>query len=382
MPLMHQKHCYDIHHNLAIDYENGHPQIGPCCQSGRVPVQETKIDLLWKNPVLQRLRGENHQGLLDQKICESCIRPESAGLTSRRIDTQQFYQSWQPTGPGLRSLDLKLSNLCNLRCSICGPGASTAWAVDARRLGIEMPEKYSYDRVYNQTLQLEIPDASMIQDLEMVKFWGGEPLINEDHARVLETLDGHGVLQNCRIIYNTNGTQRVTQRVLDLWSRARLVEIYFSIDDIGDRFEHQRYGASWKEVTDNLEWYHENLPSNHLFYVMTTVSWYNLLYLPELLAWKNQCFAHNRFGDPVRLCLQPAVGRCSITTIGQHMQQTLADKFHDVPELGNWLNLYQAVPGYQPREFIDWAQRLDSVRGTNWRKTFPELASMIDDRIS
>jgi hypothetical protein len=378
---MQHKHCHDIHHNLAIDYDNGHTQIGPCCQSGRVPVQQTKIDLLWENPTLRQLRDRNRHGELSEDFCNSCILPEAAGITSRRIDTESFYRDWPSQGKGIRSLDIRLSNLCNLKCCICGAGASTAWVPDAIKLGLELPANAVYDKNYAAAARFEIDDPALLRDLEMIKFWGGEPLINEDHAQVLRYLDEHHLLSNCRAIYNTNATYRVSQEVLDLWSRARLVELYFSIDDVGSRFDHQRSGASWEAVLDNLEWYRARMPHNHLFYIMTTVSWYNLLYLPELVAWKNQFFSHNRFGDEVKLCLQPAVGRCAVTKVSEQMHQLLINRYRGIAELEAWSDIYQVESDYQPREFCDWAHSLDRIRGTRWPHTFPELASAIDDRL-
>lgn len=376
---MMDKHCYDIHHNIAIDYINGQTSIGACCQSGRIQVQEQSLNRLWINPELLAIREQNLQNQLSESFCNQCTRVEKFGVTSRRIKNAEFYQGWDSQKSGIRSMDIKLGNLCNLKCTICGPESSTAWIPDALKMGMLVGSHDRYDKHYNNDLQLSVDDLSIFENLEMIKFWGGEPLLNEKHADILESLDQAGVLKNCRIVYNTNGTYRVSDRVLDIWSRARLVEIYFSIDDIQSRFEYQRFGANWSEVEENLKWYYESLPSNHLFYIQCIVSYLNLAYLPELFDWKQTNFNTNRMQDPVNICLAPAVGNCSAHKIPSRLKDYLDNKFNNYPELVQFLKFCQPGTAGCQKQFVSYVERLDRVRATDWKMTFPELAQAIND---
>ena len=306
-----------------------------------------------------------------------CVKLEKVGIPSRRTQTVEFYKHWNPANRQIRALDIKLGNLCNLKCTICDPSSSTAWIPDALRMGMIVADHSQYNKHYNQDLQLSIQDPALLKDLEMIKFWGGEPLLNEKHADILEFLDQVGVLKNCRVIYNTNGTHRVPQRVLDLWSRAQLVEIYFSIDDIEHRFDYQRYGADWSAVQDNLSWYREHLAPNHLFYIMCTVSYLNILYLPQLFDWKKQSFDHNRMQDPINICLQPASGNCSAQFVPFKLKQCLQNNFKNYPQLTEFLNYCQVADDSCAQNFINYVDRLDEIRGTDWRNTFKELATVI-----
>ena len=67
-------YCYDIHHNLAIDYINEKLSVGTCCQSGRVISEETAIDRLWNINELKKIRSENIEGKLSDTFCNSCTK--------------------------------------------------------------------------------------------------------------------------------------------------------------------------------------------------------------------------------------------------------------------------------------------------------------------
>jgi hypothetical protein len=373
------KYCYDIHHNLAIDYVNGEILIGSCCQSGRILSTETKIDQFWNLKELIEIRTSNKQNKLSESFCHACTKLEATGNQSRRNASKEFYDGWDSKNKNIRALDIKLGNLCNLKCTICGPDSSTSWIPDAKKLGLPINNRFSYDKNYNNNLKLQVDNLTILQDLEMVKFWGGEPLLDEKHADILEFLDQQGILKNCRIVYNTNATQRVSDRVLELWSRAHLVELYFSIDDIGKRFEYQRYGANWDQVVANLQWYHQVLPSNHLFYIMTTVSYLNLWYLPELYDWKHQNFNTNRMEDPVNILLQPAHGNCSVEIISTKLQKQLVNRFEKYPDLLEFINFFKTKSNHSPEQFLDYVNKLDQIRKTQWSKTFDEFSMILND---
>lgn len=367
------QYCHDIHHNLAIDYVNGKMSIGPCCQSGRINHLSGSVQQLWNHPSLIQLRKENIEGKLTTQFCQSCSTLESAGITSRRQTQNMFYKDWQADSKTIRSLDIQLGNLCNLKCVICGPTYSTAWISDYKKLGRTVPVFAEYDKA----MQFDLLDVSELQDLELVHFWGGEPLIDNKHLKVLEVLDAHNLLANCRITYNTNGTHRVSDRVLELWSKAKLVELYFSIDDIENRFEYQRFPAKWDNIVDNLKWYYDVLPSNHLFYITCVVSYMNIWTLPELVTWHNTSFSHNRLGDATQFSIQPALGDCAINCLPTKAKDYLIEKLASNTLLSEFLNLYTSQDDYIPTHFINYVNQLDSVRGTNWRTALQQASEVL-----
>lgn len=372
------KYCYDIHHNLAIDYLNSSVSIGPCCQSGRITIPDTDIDTMWNNPTLIKIRVDNNSNILSEEYCKTCTSVEAANIKSRRIGDYELFEPMDPDNKKILSLDVKLGNLCNLKCTICGPESSSSWITDAQLLGIAVPGHLRFDKQYNKDLTFGIKNTEILRDLRVIKFWGGEPLLNEKHAEFLEFLNDVGVLKNCRVMYNTNATQRVSQRVLDIWKKANLVEIYFSIDDTEQRFEFQRFGASWDSVVDNLNWYRDNLPVNHLLYIMCTLSYLNVCYLPELNKWKENSFDKTRLGDEIKLMVQPAVGTFGIESVPEKLKHFLLEKYKDCGGLSQYLGLSSRTAP-TAENIIRALDRLDNIRQTNWRQSLPELANCIDD---
>jgi hypothetical protein len=126
----------------------------------------------------------------------------------------------------------------------------------------------------------------------------------------------------------------------------QLVQVDFSIDDIGERFEYQRYPAKWNEVTDNLQWYIDNAPHNCMFAVNTTVSILNQANIPNLLEWLQKNFSVSRFTDPIDHRLQSVIS-------GQLMMT------------------------HSPQNIRRYLDSIDSRRGTSWQKTFPEIIGFL-----
>ena len=61
-----------------------------------------------------------------------------------------------------------------------------------------------------------------------------------------------GIAHTVEIHYNTNGTQ-FPEHAEEIWKHFKLIEIAFSIDDVGERFEYQRANALWNNVNENMD---------------------------------------------------------------------------------------------------------------------------------
>ena len=146
------------------------------------------------------------------------------------------------------------------------------------------------------------------------------------------------------ISYNTNASILPTNKLINLWKQFKLVQLSFSIDDIEDRFDYQRYPAKWTEVTNNLQWFIDNSPVNCMFSVNTTVSILNYDNLDNLTNWLNKNFYISRVQDPIEHRQQQVNGIFSVDTVD-------INKF----------------------KIIEFLNSCDKRRGTNWKNTFPKL---------
>jgi sulfatase maturation enzyme AslB (radical SAM superfamily) len=313
--------CIDAFKNLNISIQNGKPAISPCCISLPVLVENLDFD----NSYLNSFRESFSQGVLPPG-CFNCKTNEQEGYISRRMGSNQWYadHGLANNSVELVRVDYWTGNTCNLACVICGPQNSSMWQ---KELGIQKPS------VINPSWkQLDLTA------LKAVHFNGGEPLLSKEHVQFLHAIPNKSQVY---VNYNTNGTILPNQELQQLWAKFKLVQLDFSIDDVGNRFEYQRYPACWDDVVANLQWYIDFAPHNCMFAVNTTVGILNKHNLTNLDQWLAQHFKQSRFGDPIEHRKQNALGKFSLAA--------------NVKTVKHQLDI------------------LDQRRNTNWRTVFPEL---------
>jgi MoaA/NifB/PqqE/SkfB family radical SAM enzyme len=245
---------------------------------------------------MRQLRRQFMDGI-QPKTCRKCWDEERSGRTSKRMHTLDRLKhviplhDWTLDAKPLMFLDLKLGNICNLKCRICGSWSSSTFATEEMKHTGN--EKGSFHHVMlkqgawpreNKMFWNEIDKiATQIRYLE---FTGGEPFMIQEHFDMLQGLVAQGIAKNIEIHYNTNGTQW-PEDADEIWRHFKTVEIAFSIDDIGARFEYQRSNAQWDEVQENIAKFKDLRVrySNIQLQVCSTVNVFNVFYLEELAAW-------------------------------------------------------------------------------------------------
>jgi hypothetical protein len=115
-----------------------------------------------------------------------------------------------------------------------------------------------------------------VPHLDQIYFAGGEPLIMEEHNRILKLLIEKGNTR-VRLVYNTNLTELKfkKQNVLDLWKHFPTVCVAASLDDMGDRAAIIRSGTDWAQVEQNIRDLKQECP--HIdFMISPTLSIMNI----------------------------------------------------------------------------------------------------------
>jgi molybdenum cofactor biosynthesis enzyme MoaA len=125
-----------------------------------------------------------------------------------------------------------------------------------------------------------------LTDIRYIEFTGGEPFLIQEHFDMLVGIVNLGIAGQVEIHYNTNGTQ-FPEFAEEIWRHFKCVEIAFSIDDIGSRFEYQRTNAKWAEVCANLDRFRDlkEIYSNIRLQICTTVNVFNVYYIDQVAAW-------------------------------------------------------------------------------------------------
>jgi hypothetical protein len=101
--------CAAIDHGVTI-FSDG--KIAPCCQTSGdylKPISELN------NP--DRFSDLKSENMSPTHPCNKCAVAEYHGLNSYR----QVFDRQVTLDPGIQFLDIRNSNLCNLKCRYCGP---------------------------------------------------------------------------------------------------------------------------------------------------------------------------------------------------------------------------------------------------------------------
>lgn len=215
--------------------------------------------------VMRRLRLDMLEGRRPA-ACERCYRVEDLGITSyRQIENEDRRELIddlvaRTTRDGaieakLLSADLRLGNVCNLRCRMCSPQSSRALLPEwASFHGVPLANRY-FDR-FRGIDWFEDPDFWRLieqgaPELQRINFAGGEPLLIGGMFDFLERLVASGRASAMTISYNTNLTV-LPERVRALWPKFAAVRVIASIDGIGAVNEFIRHPSRWEDVRANL----------------------------------------------------------------------------------------------------------------------------------
>jgi radical SAM protein with 4Fe4S-binding SPASM domain len=261
----------------------------PCCLGkANHPVgnfKEKSMRDIWNDEPMRQMR-RNMLADLPCKECGDCYEQESFGFASMRNNSnknfgQHIAEVADTRADGslpdfkLHYWDVRFSNICQLKCRSCGSIFSSRWYDDDVKLwGKELRPRVQFAGRHEEDVWEQMQEH--IPYLDQIYFAGGEPLIMEEHNRILKLLIEKGNT-NVRLIYNTNlnDLRYKKESVLDLWKQFPNVCVAASLDDMGDRAEVIRSGTDWAKVEQNIRDLKEQCP--HIdFMISPTLSAMNI----------------------------------------------------------------------------------------------------------
>lgn len=376
--------------------------VRPCCLADDEIVNNdgNKFDLntasftaIQNSAHMQSLREDFLAGRQPQ-TCRKCWREERSGRTSKRMHTLDRLkhmlpdQEWSADAKPLMFLDLKLGNICNLKCRICGSWSSSTFATEELNF---MPPAERKDSMHytmlragawpreNPTFWQEIDQV--VDQIQYIEFTGGEPFMIREHFDMLQGLVDRGIAKNIEIHYNTNGTQ-YPDNAEEIWRHFKLVEIAFSIDDVGERFEYQRSNAQWDLVEENIDRFRQlrHRHNNIRLQVCCTINVFNVYYLEHVANWIAQQgfdfvywnMMHEAFYFSISTL--PALAKQGITQ--QLQTANIPGKFRaEFDRIIEFMNNGNSLDGFMLKMKI---ADLDRKRNQNLARVQPEFAQLID----
>ena len=353
----------------------------PCCVADRQypmgSINNQSIDSILKSDTFNQLRKNMLAGKRS-KECHRCYVKEDAGLKSARQDHNRKWSqenlSINPDGTIDKFepvyIDIRLNNICNLKCRMCNGYFSSAIAQEEAILfENRLPKDLTMIPIQRSMALTEI--IEYLPYIEDIYFAGGEPLLAPEHYKILSSLIACGNT-DLKINYNTNFTSLAYKdiSVLDLWKKFSQVTVGASLDAMGDVAEYIRHGTKWSTIESNLESLKLQCP-NVNFTVTSTVGFLNVSSLIEL----QKTWHENKILDISKFSMSAMVGpdHLTLTVLPREYKDQLDYK---IKNHINWCRQNQATA--LAKQWADMLQYMWSKDSSHFLLEFKRLTNSMD----
>jgi radical SAM protein with 4Fe4S-binding SPASM domain len=370
-------------------------------------INTTDLNEVWNGEKIKQLRVALNNG---EKVspCEYCYKREALGQKSLR---QTSNEEWSNTFERINQmkedgslikhnpiyLDLRFSNICNFKCRTCGPDFSSAWYGDYKKIKSQDFPVVQIDPQKKELLWKQL--ISFLPNLKKIYFAGGEPLIQEDHYRLLKELIKLGKT-DIRLEYNTNLSvlEFHNNSVLELWNHFKDVHVNASLDGIGTHGEYIRHGLDWERFKTNRKLIKDKTP--HVsFTVCWTLSVFNIFHIiPAIHFFIQDSFLSSGTNFFVNVLDEPEIYNARILDRSERekvkiLYHQFIDNFlnkidypnkEQIKEALNYILNYLGEDTYPKERKAFWlyTRQLDRLRRENFLRLFPELQNLMLEPLS
>ena len=394
-----------------------------CCRSHPIGnIQDNTLEEIWNNESMKRIRKQVLTGYRPPE-CEPCFRLEDQGVESLRqrhingnipeariklYPNSVHSMNKDFTMPfEIPTIELKLNNLCNLKCRMCNPTDSTSW-----NDWNEVEEFYAKEDNYLvkniQALKLmESPYLDKFTDnpkwwssfekllpyFRRVEFAGGEPLTDPTHYSILEMLQPYA--KDIEIKYATNLTSlgKGNRNIFEYWPAFKSVAVNVSIDGLEDSYEYIRGNADWNELIANIKEI-QKIPNVSRIVGAVAVQVSNILILDQMIEYflndLGIVFYTNMVNYPQVLSIQSIPATLKKDAI--HKLQLVTTKISDyryvkenpillkitLEQIYGVINyLQQPVEQDLWQDCVEFNRRLDATRNQSFCDVTPEFKDYV-----
>lgn len=98
-----------------------------------------------------KVRQQMKNGIMPGS-CIRCYTEEESLITSKRqLELNRFGRDYSDNNgiiePNLKFIELRLGNLCNVRCRTCNPASSSQWVTEYKQLEQQLPFVTHYNKI-------------------------------------------------------------------------------------------------------------------------------------------------------------------------------------------------------------------------------------------
>jgi hypothetical protein len=380
-------------------------KVFPCCMAdSNKPVANTSDESIIKMMNSEDFKALRLRMLNDEpsEVCQRCYDVELFGTwslrqsqnTVRGVSSLGLVNKTNTDGSiddfKLKYMDIRFSNICNMKCRSCGPSCSSLWAQEykERHGEVMLKDRFGLTKVVvsnNDDGSFWEKLLPYLDDVEEVYFAGGEVLITPEHYKILDYWLSKGKT-NVKVTYTTNFSvfKYKDKQVLDYWKKFPKVEIYASLDASGPLAEYMRKGTIWSEIEENATMIKKEVPHVR-FEITPTISIWNVHQFPKFhKEWIDKGLLSKT--QEMRLNILTGPWFASILILPQAYKEALLPMYravmNDESYSINIRNAYRTVlntlksgeenPG-GIQEFFDFNAKLDAHRKENILEVIPEL---------
>ena len=366
----------------------------PCTAlgGGAFKFGEQTFKVTWLDPVLEDARARSIAGE-KLEMCQRCWTEEELGHTSER----QYLLEDLPTGldytdpgyylSGPRHINIKVSNICNLRCRTCQSLDSYLYHIEG-----EFYEKknnitrtaYTMEKFKKHFSDTQLDELFEFSgNLERIELYGGEPFLDDQIPKYLVRLVDAGLSKNIDLSVSTNATHELTDTWRRILSNFNNVIINTSIDGIGEQFTYMRHPGKWEVAEKNLQDFFALRDANSKINVVpvVTVSALNVWNVADVFEYFKQYDV-----EPFIILVQWPSYYC-VNVYPDDIKPIIEARLreYDNPKFDAIIKLMYTVPktfkvDSAPSpwdEFKFWTREKDDYRKENFISTFPGIGNIL-----
>jgi organic radical activating enzyme len=244
----------------------------PCCIWKAAPEDKkyhfTEFDQWINSDMLTTVRKNLHNGVAIPE-CHNCYVLDQANGSSMRSRYNEVFANyknyneldtvdWHANSGDFVALELKLGNLCDLKCVMC-TGENSSQILAEYKLHKEKFDNLVAYYKPDITADFSWPLSEEFKEflnkfkdnLRSVELTGGEPTLIPYVADFLESIE-HPEEVVISLVTNANGYNK---KMFDVLTKFKLVNIAISLEGIEADNEMIRFNSSWSNIVENIARY-------------------------------------------------------------------------------------------------------------------------------
>jgi len=259
--------------------------ISPCCAYTN-DIKLNSKEQYWDSDQLKNIQKNMLDNIRDDG-CGICWKKEDRGYSSLRQHSNQIYSKHMDVNPDKIAdqpyyIDLRLGNLCNLKCRMC----ISEWSSQIAGEILDNPNEDWIDTPTQKVIELDDNTWNTLHKwipyVKRVFMTGGEPTIIKRNLDYIKEIKDIGRSKEVELIFTTNATN-INQQFIEIGKHFKSVSFNVSIDAVGELARYIRYPSDWDTIEKNLR----NI--KHGISLNTTIQWLNMTRLNEIFDYIENC---------------------------------------------------------------------------------------------